>query len=225
VSRDSRPKGPRTHCIRCGTCCTKGGPTLHQVDAPLFAKGRLGRRHVYTLRKGEVVRNIDENLMALDQEMIKIKGAGETWSCIFYDEDRNACRIYTDRPLECRALQCWDLQELKKAMAEPCLQRNDLIKPDNGLRKLVEAHEMRCSYAVLESSVRALGGAKADVAVQEILDLMQYDHTMRPFLEEKLKIDPAEMDFLFGRPLTTTIRMFGLHIKEEDGAFTLLPID
>ncbi|MBW2174972.1 MAG: YkgJ family cysteine cluster protein, partial [Deltaproteobacteria bacterium] len=52
----------------------KGGPTLHEDDAALFAKGVLEKIHVYTLRKGEVIRNIDDTLMVLEGEMIKIKG-------------------------------------------------------------------------------------------------------------------------------------------------------
>ena len=118
----------------------KGGPTLHEEDAILFAKGILKRSHVYTLRKSEVVRNIEDTLVALEQEIIKIKGQGEAWSCMFYDDDQGACRIYDHRPLECRALKCWDLRGFKEVMARPCLQRRNLIKPDDGILKIISAH-------------------------------------------------------------------------------------
>ena len=84
----------------------KGGPTLHEEDAVLFSNGVLNKADVYTLRIGEVARNIDDTLMVIQQEMIKIKGQGESWSCLFYDDDENACKIYDHRPAECRALQC-----------------------------------------------------------------------------------------------------------------------
>ena len=214
----------RTHCIRCGTCCMKGGPTLHEEDGILFAKGILERSHVYTLRKGEVVRNIDDTLVVLEQEIIKIKGQAEAWTCMFYDDDQGACRIYDHRPLECRALQCWDLSGLKEVMARPCLQRKDLIKSGDGILKIIGAHEQRCAYETLESAVRRLQGPDSDKTAEKILDLLQYDHYMRPFLAEKLKVDRNEMDFFFGRPLTTTIRMFGLCVKQEGDTFLLVPM-
>lgn len=221
------PKGEetsRTHCIRCGTCCMKGGPTLHEEDGILFAKGILERSHVYTLRKGEVVRNIDDTLVVLEQEIIKIKGQLEAWTCMFYDDDQKACRIYDHRPIECRALKCWDLKGFKEVMARPCLLRRDLIKPDDGILKIIGAHEQRCAYETLESVVSRLQGPDSDKIVGKILDLLQYDHYMRSFIAEKLKVDRSEMDFLFGRPLTTTIRMFGLCVKEEGDTFLLVPM-
>jgi Fe-S-cluster containining protein len=203
----------------------KGGPTLHKEDAVLFAKGILERSHVYTLRKGEVVRNIDDTLIALEQEIIKIKGQVEAWTCMFYDDDERACRIYDHRPLECQALKCWDLTGFKEVMARPCLQRRDLIKSHGGMLKVIGAHEKRCAYEILESAVRKLRGPDSDKRMEQILELLQYDHYMRPFLAEKLKVDQNEMDFFFGRPLTTTIRMFGLCVKQEGDTFLLVPID
>ena len=216
---------PRTHCIRCGTCCMKGGPTLHEEDAILFEKGILGKRHVYTLRKGEVVRNIDNALMVLEQEIIKIKGQAEAWTCMFFDDENKACSIYKHRPLECRALKCWDLRGFKEVMARPCLQRMDLIRPDDGLIKAINAHEQRCAYETLELAVRELGGKDSGKAVEKILDLLQYDYYLRPLLAEKLQVDPNELDFFFGRPLTTTIRMFGLCVKQEGDTFLLAPME
>jgi Fe-S-cluster containining protein len=201
----------------------KGGPTLHEDDFSLFAKGVLEETHVYTLRKGEVVRNLDDTLMVLEREMIKIKGVGEDWVCIFFDDDEKACKIYEDRPLECRALKCWDPRDLIEVMARPCLQRTNLIGPGDSVLKIIEAHEQRCAYETLESAVKGLQKPGSDKAVEKILDLLQYDHSMRPVLTEKLKLDPDAMDFFFGRPLTTTIRMFGLRVKQEGENFILMP--
>jgi Fe-S-cluster containining protein len=199
----------------------KGGPTLHKEDGVLFSQGVLNKTDVYTLRKGEVVRNIDDTLMVIEQEMIKIKGEGDSWSCMFYDEEENACKIYQDRPAECRALQCWDLKSLREAMTRPGLQRADLMDPDDGLRRIIEAHEEKCAYATLDESVKGLQGTDSEGAAEKILDLLQYDAYLRPFLAEKLKMDPNVMDFLFGRPLKTTIRMHGLCVKEEGDGFLL----
>ena len=215
------PGGRRTHCLRCGTCCMKGGPTLHKEDAILFSIGVLKKADVYTLRKGEVVRNIDETLMVIEREMIKIKGRGGSWSCIFYDDDENACKIYQRRPAECRALQCWNLTNLREVMTRPCLQRADLIDSGDGVLRIIEAHEEKCAYAVLDEAVKGLQQADSDDAAKKILDLLQYDNYLRPFLAEKLGMDPGVMDFFFGRPLEDTIRMHGLCVKKDSDGFLL----
>ncbi len=214
---------PRTDCIRCGTCCKKGGPTLHAEDTPLFEKGILEKQHVYTLRKGEVVRNIDETLVVLEQEIIKIKGQAEAWTCMFYNDDQRRCTIYDHRPVECRALKCWDIREFKEVIARPRIQRSDLINSNDGILRLIDAHEQRCAYKTLELAVKGLEGPDSEKAVEKILDLLQYDHYMRPLLMEKLDLPYHTIDFFFGRPLTTTIRMFGLCVKEEGDSFILLP--
>lgn len=203
----------------------KGGPTLHEDDTTLFEEGIVKKNNLYTLRKGEVVRNTDDTLMVLEQEMIKIKGRGEAWTCMFYDDDQKECRIYDQRPIECRALKCWDLRKLNAAMAKPRLQRKHLINPDDGILKIIGAHEQRCSYELLEASVQGLRGPDADKAVEKILDLLRYDEYTRLFLIEKLNLDPNAMDFFFGRPLTTTIRMFGLCVKQEGDTLLLAPLE
>jgi Fe-S-cluster containining protein len=199
----------------------RGGPTLHKEDAVLFSKGTLSKADVYTLRKGEVVRNIDDTLMVIEQEMIKIKGQDGSWSCTFYDDDENACKIYEGRPAECKALQCWDLRILKEVMERPCLQRGDLIGRGDGILKIVKAHEEKCAYAILDAAVRELEHPGSEKAAEKILDLLLYDDYLRPFLVEKLAMDPVVMDFFFGRPLKDTIRMHGLCVKEEGDGFIL----
>ncbi|MDY6989084.1 MAG: YkgJ family cysteine cluster protein [Thermodesulfobacteriota bacterium] len=216
----------RTHCIRCGTCCLKGGPTLHREDAGLCTKGILKTDHLYTLRKGEIVRDIDDTLKVLEGEIIKIKGQDEgCWTCMFYNEQQKACKIYEDRPIECKALKCWDLRELKEAMASPHLQRRHLINPRNGILRIIGAHEQRCAYETLESALRELKGPDSPKAVEMILDLLRYDQYMRPLLTKKLKVPPRDMDFYFGRPLRTTIKMFGLSVKQQGDSFVLMPTE
>ncbi len=216
---------PRTHCIRCGTCCMKGGPSLHLDDTPLFADAILKIAHVYTLRKGETVRNIDDALMTLEHEIIKIKGQGETWTCMFYDDDQSGCKIYEHRPIECRALKCWDVREFKGVMARPYLQRRDLLNPGDGILKIIDAHEQRCAYDTLHSAAQELCRPDSEKAAEKTLDLLKYDNHMRPLLADKLNMTPSDMDFFFGRPLTTTIRMFGLCVEQEGDTFMLKPMD
>lgn len=216
-------KGPQTHCIRCGTCCKKGGPALHWGDRLLFKKGVLHIAHVYTLRKGELVRNLDEKLMALDTEIIKIKGQHSAWTCMFFDTQTNACKIYDNRPTECRALKCWDVREFKKTMAQPYLKRADLMDKRDAILQMIDAHEKRCSYQILESVARQLGGPNAQKATDTILDLVERDEFMRPLVSKKLNLSPEVMDFLFGRSLATTIQMFGVRVKKQGNTVFLAP--
>jgi len=191
----------------------------------LFKKGILSRHDVYTLRKGEVVRHVDDTLKELEEEIVKIKGQGGGWTCMFFDNDKTRCAIYQDRPLECRVLQCWDHHALQRAMEKPYLQRRDLLGIHDGLLKLITSHDQRCGYDTLKAAVRQVEGSDPDKGVERVLDLLQYDDFMRPFLIEKLRISPDTMDFLFGRPLTETIRRFGLQVKMDGETRMLVPLE
>jgi hypothetical protein len=67
--------------------------------------------------------------------------------------------------------------------------------------------------------------SEGEEAVEQILDLLKFDYHLRPFVADKLALNPEEMDFFFGRPLTETITMFGLQVvREPGGSFTLTKI-
>jgi Fe-S-cluster containining protein len=202
----------------------KGGPTLHREDAELFETGILKRSHVYTLRKGEMVyNNIKETMFVLPKEIIKIKGRDKEWTCMLYDDEQKACTIYEHRPIECRLLKCWDTRELKGIFMKRLLQRRHLIAPQDGMLEIIAAHEKRCSYAALSELVEKLKGPDSENAMERILDILRYDCYFRPFITERLNISLADTDFLFGRPLNTTIHMFGLRVKQDGKTFWLLP--
>ena len=190
----------------------------------MVTAGIIDKRHLYTLRKGEVVRNIDDTLEPLNHEIIKIKGVGEdTWACRFYDSSEKTCRIYSHRPVECQALKCWDPDPLRQVMTLPYLQRTHFLKPGEDIQKIIVAHEDRCAYQTMANAVDALNGPAATGAAEQILDLLHYDHVVRTFVPEKLKLSPETMDFFFGRPMTTTIHMYGLDVRQEGDDFRLVP--
>ena len=90
----------RDHCIRCGECCLKSSPTLQVQDLPIIVKGIIEKTNLYTIRKGELVRdNINDSLMVTRKEMIKVKERDEgRKGCMYYDEAGKACKIYDQRP-------------------------------------------------------------------------------------------------------------------------------
>ncbi|MFH1351432.1 MAG: hypothetical protein ABII26_10935, partial [Pseudomonadota bacterium] len=76
-------------------------------------------------------------------------------------------------------------------------------------------------YDVLDNLVREIEVA-GEKAVGKILDILRFDHQLRPLISERLGLDPDELNFFFGRPFIKTISMFGLKvIQESNGSFFL----
>ena len=104
----------------------------------------------------------------------------------------------------------------------PKLERENFI--ENGvLLGFIKEHEKRCSYSLLESYVKKIKDI-GDPALEKILKILKFDHEIRPFLAQKLDLNPSHMNLYLGRPLTETISMFGLHVIEENNGTFLLTI-
>ncbi len=215
----------RTHCIRCGECCLGSSPTLQIADVSLLHDGFIERGNLYTIRLGELVRdNIRGELIVTDKEIIKIKEKEKSRGCIYYDEKAKACTIYEYRPIQCKALACWDESEFMRVYARPKVDRRDIIR-DKIVLGLMNEHDKRCSYSELDKCASQIK-KEGEEAVGKILEILRFDHHIRAFTSKKLGIDLSEMGFLFGRPLTQTITMFGLKvIKKSDGSFFLTVLD
>ena len=209
-------------CRRCGTCCEKGGPSFHGRDKALIEKGAIHTRYLYTIRKGEKVRdNILNELVIADAEIIKIKGKDTAWTCHFYDPENKGCSIYAQRPLECRVLTCWDTTAIRQAYNRDRLERRDLLKGIDGLWSLIEDHEQRCSYEKMTQIMGDLKGSFQNTAVAAVMQMIRYDMEIRSLVVEKGGMEADMTDFLFGRPLTTTIAMYGYKVKRVDGKYAL----
>ena len=209
-------------CQRCGQCCEKGGPTLHREDQPLVDDGRIPARCLYTIRKGELVRdNVKGTLAALPEEIVKIKGQSGRWTCLFYDRATRGCGIYEHRPLECRALNCRDTRRIEQVYQTTRLTRRDLLSGVDGLWELIEDHEQHCRYERLKVLVD--GGSRGGRPVREdaILEIVRYDAHIRQLTMEKGGMDEQALDFLFGRPLVDTIKMFDIALVTQGGAYRL----
>jgi len=207
-------------CKRCGTCCKKGGPCFHIEDKMLIEKGLILIKYLYTIREGELAYdNIKECLIPVTSDLIKIKGQSDSWECIFFDGNDNSCKIYDKRPVECRVLKCWDTREIEQIYFKNRLARKDLVSIIEGLWDLIEDHQSRCSYDKIKHFVKELDGEKKNEAIEGIYDILIYDDSIRELVVKKGKMDPENLDFLFGRPIVATIRMFGLKVKKKDGKY------
>ena len=212
------PKPGKTisECARCGICCEKGGPGFHIEDRMLIEKGKIPSKFLYTIRKGELARdNVKGCLMPVESDIIKIKGKEGSWMCIFFDEIDKGCTIYIDRPLECRALKCWDTRELEQCYASARLTRKDLVSEVDGLWDLIAEHQVRCDYEKIRQLIKDLTGVKSSPARRELMEIIRYDVEIRNLVVSKGGLDADMLDFLFGRPLAQTLGNYGIKIHQE----------
>ncbi len=209
---------PRSSCIRCGVCCKKGGPTIHTEDKKLIEKGKITVKFLFTIRKHEPAFDNIRNLIApAKTDIVKIKGKKDSSECIFYDPSNSECRIYKNRPVECRELKCWDTREISLLYDKNRINRKTLLSGINDLWDLIQDHQDRCSYkkiAELSDKVKCDNIGRKD-ALEKLNEMLRYDYSIRHLIVEKDKKASEMLDFLFGRPLTATLKMFGLKTKED----------
>jgi Fe-S-cluster containining protein len=200
-----------SECRRCGTCCKKGGPSFHQEDKVLIEKGVIHSKYLYTIRKDEMAYdNVKQRLEPVKSDVIKIKGKGESWTCIFFDEKQNECTIYEDRPVECRALKCWDTKALEELYDRKRLKREDLIADIEGLWGLIKDHQARCNYETIQKLVKAVNTGRGGEAQRKLAQIIQFDNEIRKLVVSRGGLDMEMLDFLFGRPLKQTLKNFAL---------------
>ncbi len=204
-----------TKCARCGICCNKGGPAFHVEDKPILEKGVIPLKFLFTMRKGEPVNdNLQDSIISADSDIIKIKSRKDSTACIFFDAAENRCRIYQNRPLECKVLKCWDIREIKEVYSKNRITRKDLLSEVEPLWDLVETHHRFCSYDKIRSLSDDINAGDKN-AIEQINEIIGYDTHIRGLVAEKGGVEPEITDFLFGRPLLKTIGMLGIKIKEQ----------
>ncbi len=215
------PAAASLACRRCGACCRKGGPALHEEDRALVEQGEIALRDLFTVRRGEWVREPERPvLVQLASEIIKVKGSGGAWTCRLYDGGSRSCRIYDRRPRECRLLDCRDPGPWREAYSRGRLQRADLLAAAPHFRDLVCDHERRCD---LEAAWRLLQTGDG-ASVRRLAEMSRYDAELRTLLVGRGGLDARLLDFLFGRPVETVLRLFrrrlvlGPNAVEEESA-------
>lgn len=187
----------RPFCLRCGECCRRQTPVLHLPDLPLIREAVIGLGQLLTLRRGERAYSpLKGKLLVLGEEMVKIRplpsGPGP-----FYDPATRSCTIYERRPLQCRALKCWEPESFEReTRGAPRLKRRDVLA-GGPLAELVARHERevdcRLALRLLER-----GGPEAS---RKVAALIERDRRLR----QEAACEAAELDFLFGRPLSESL--------------------
>jgi Fe-S-cluster containining protein len=215
----------RPYCIRCGACCQGASPSLFEEDRRLFDHGLVTREQVYTLRAGERVSlPLDLGSMSLTDEVIKLREDPDTGHCQFYDGDAQACRIYAERPLQCRAQACWDTADIQRVLKRsPKLARAHVVDPSEPVAEALVVHESHCSVVRLAEAFEDAAHGRED-GIQGVIEALAYDEQLRPLLSEKLPLPAAELEFYFGRPLEQVIRQFGVQVVRDAEGNRLEPL-
>ncbi len=230
----------RTGCTKCGKCCREGSPTLLKGDLPLFTSGVLSHDNTYTIREGERVMSYgDDDVYESFMELIKIKNKEDKTECFFYRAEDEKCSIYENRPVQCRNYECWSAVPQKLSPGKPSekpshdvfegLEKNRLTRQEvfhsvDVVLDIIKTHEEKCSYRKLADAFERLANSD-ESAVEEIMDMLQYDTYARPFLKEKFNIPEGAMDLIMGSPMLDTISGFGFRVKKEGDEYVLLPLE
>ncbi len=200
-----------SECARCCTCCAKGGPALHKEDKELYTNNSLHGRFLFTIRKGEPAEdNVKGGLIFADTDIIKIKSKTNSSNCLYVDLLKNSCSIYDSRPLECRILKCWDTTDIETIYDKDRLTRKDLLGHIDGLWEIITDHQEECSYDKVRDLIDQNPEKLDKDAARKILEMIQYDATIRPMVLEKGNLDSNMLDFLFVIPIAKALKRLSL---------------
>jgi len=201
-------------CQRCGECCIRGGPAIHEADAALILNGSIPLNQLYTIRPGErAYDNVNGGLFQVTTDIIKIISREGSQACVFYDDANNACRIYEKRPMECRLQACWDNAALQQAYTGDRLSRKEILVNSQWLRELIDAHEERCHFEFIYPLVESREAGDMSAAA-ELTEIVNYDAYFRDIAVSKGQVPADLLDFLLGRPLAEILqKQFGIKIN------------
>lgn len=206
-------------CRQCGTCCRKGGPTLNRQDIDLIRQEHIRHDQLLTIRQGEMGYNPGTGrLEPVPVELLKIRGQGGGWSCLFLAEESNGCTIYAHRPVTCRLLQCWQPEALLATIYHNTLRRADLINPHDPILVEIERHELACPGKEFTELLAETGRQEAFARLNE---LVRVDLAIRTEVAQKAGISLELEFFLFGRPLFKQMAGSGIECVEENGGIRL----
>ena len=213
----------KTECDRCGTCCTKGGPALHVEDKPLLLNKLLKPEQLITIRTGEPVFSpASEHPEPATSEIIKIKGKGREWTCLFFTDKDAGCAIYNHRPIECSLLKCWDTSDLENVAGKDLLSRYDIVDPGEPILPFIIDHEEKCSLENLDALLASLhDDSSKKQALTTLTGMVKTDLTLRAQACEKLQLSLELELFFFGRPLFTILDQIGIRMLNIKGVYHL----
>lgn len=204
-------------CRRCGTCCQKGGPALHQQDLHLLKNHKIPFDALITIRKGELAHNpVSGKVQATGVELVKISGKGRSWECLYYNSD-SGCSIYESRPDACSVLECWNPGATLDIVETDVLTRFDILDEGNPLLPVIHVHEKLCSCEGLEQLLIRHGKMTADEKAH-FDRIVREDLRIRSEAVREFGLALPEELFYLGRPFFQLLRQLGVQfVNSESG--------
>jgi Fe-S-cluster containining protein len=195
-------------CIRCGECCRLGSPTLLIHDLPLFQQEVLTWNDVYTLRPGELATNREGEVEPLKEELLKVREVPSSRQCWFYLAATDSCRIYEQRPEQCRRQNCWGEPPRPPAAAQ-LLSRRHLFDQVPEVWDLICEHQERCDCGLVTRALAELGAGREE-AGEPLFEALHFDHYLRQLLINDWDLSPEVTELLLGRPLAEFLATQGI---------------
>jgi hypothetical protein len=164
--------------------------------------------NLVTIRKGEPAYNpILDKVVPSESEFIKVSGKEKSWECLFFDTTHSSCLIHTEKPIECRLLQCWDTSELAQLVGKNYLTRFDIMQENDPMRTFILQHEELCPYNLINELVDNIKtpAAKNSEALSQLSVLVQNDLNLRGEVVKKFNLSLGQELFYFGRPIFQVI--------------------
>jgi hypothetical protein len=103
------------------------------------------------------------------------------------------------------------------------LGRRDLLSGIEGLWDIIEDHQRRCQYDRVRKLAAEVKHGHRRAVRRDLLEIVRYDDEIRKLVVAKGELDPAMLDFLFGRPLAQTISNYGFKIRRQGESILLVP--
>lgn len=209
----------RTSCIQCGTCCRKGGPALHREDSALLQNSVIRPENLITIRKGEQAFSpLTGKVEPTPCELVKINGRQGEWTCCFFDDATAACTIYSNRPYECRLLECWRTEKILSVVYKDTLTRHDIIHRRDKVMELIMIHEHQCPSTRIEELLSELSGdIDTKDIIAELTELVRHDLAIRTHAIRHAVLPEALELFILGRPLFKQLAGLGIDTIEKKG--------
>jgi Fe-S-cluster containining protein len=216
-----RFEATREVCVRCGECCLRSSPTLLLPDLQLLEKDVLTWNDLYTLRPGEVGTSREGNPLPLQEERLKIREVPGSRQCTFYQAATQSCRIYENRPEQCRRQHCWG--EPPRPAPEEFLTREHLFAQVPEIRDLIRAHAERCNLQVLRENLEEVAAGR-EQAGEALFEALHFDHYLREMFQKEWGLSKEVTELILGRPVTRFLKDMGFQATlTPEGVFRLTP--
>jgi Fe-S-cluster containining protein len=206
-------------CVRCGECCEKSSPTLLLSDLPLFTQEVLTWNEVYAMPQGDLAASREEKPTILKEERLKVREVPGSRQCWFYQAAQQRCRIYEQRPEQCRRKQCWD-EPPPEPDSEEFLSRRHLFEGVPEVWELIAAHQERCDRVKVREALAQLARGQTE-AGDVLFEALHFDHYLRQMLLGEWQLSPAAVEmlpFLLALGYKTTLTPEGVfRIEPREG--------